>query len=81
LLIRILCIYKNLALCNPIIVYASPWKDDLPDWVKPQITLERLVMNMKAMHEEGVPVGDTEVLAYIFPWPCVPGAWAYYQRS
>jgi len=55
------------ALCDPIIVYPSPWKDDLPDWVKPQITLERLVMNMKVMHEDGVPVGDTEALAYIFP--------------
>ena len=55
------------ALCDPIIVYPSPWKDDLPDWVKPQITLERLVMNMKVMHEGGVLVGDTEALAYIFP--------------
>ena len=55
------------ALCDPIIVYPSPWKDDLPDWIKPQITLERLVMNMKVMHEGGVPVGDTEALAYIFP--------------
>jgi hypothetical protein len=55
------------ALCDPIIVYPSPWKDDLPDWVKTQITLERLVMNMKVMHEGGVPVGDTEALAYIFP--------------
>jgi hypothetical protein len=24
-------------------------------------------MNMKVMHEDGVPVGDTEALAYIFP--------------
>jgi hypothetical protein len=24
-------------------------------------------MNMKVMHEGGVPVGDTEALAYIFP--------------
>jgi len=55
------------ALCDPIIVYPSPWKDDLPDWIKPQITLERLVMNMKVIHDGGVPVGDTEALAYIFP--------------
>ena len=55
------------ALCDPIIVYPSHWKDDLPDWGKPQITLERLVMNMKVMHEGGAPVGDTEALAYIFP--------------
>jgi hypothetical protein len=55
------------ALCDPIIVFPSPWKDDLPDWVKPQITLERLVMNMKVMKEGGVPVGDTEAMAYMFP--------------
>lgn len=55
------------ALCDPIIVFPSPWQDDIPDWVKSQITLERLVMNIKVMKEGGVPVGGTEVLAYMFP--------------
>src|SRR5487761_1926446 len=56
------------AICDPIIVFESPWKEDLPDWIKPQITLERLVMNIKVQKEGGgVPVGDTETLAYIFP--------------
>jgi len=55
------------ALCDPIIVYPSPWKEDLPDWIKPQITMERLIMNMKVIKEGGVPVGDTEALAYMFP--------------
>ncbi len=55
------------ALSDPIIVYPSPWKEDLPDWIKPQITLERLIMNIKAAKEGGVPVGSTEVMAYIFP--------------
>lgn len=56
------------AICDPIIVYpAGGWENDLPDWIKPQITLERLIMNVKVMKEGGVPVGDTEVLAYIFP--------------
>ena len=55
------------ALCDPIIVFPSPWKDDLPDWVKPQITLERLIMNMKVLKGGGVPVGDTEAMAYMFP--------------
>ena len=55
------------ALCDPIIVYPSPWQDTLPDWIKPQITLERLIMNMKVTKEGGVPVGGTEVLAYIYP--------------
>ena len=55
------------ALCDPVIVYPSGWQDTLPDWIKPQITLERLIMNMKVLNEGGVPVGDTEVLAYIYP--------------
>ena len=55
------------ALVDPIIVYPSAWQDTLPDWVKPQITLERLIMNIKVTKEGGVPVGDTEALAYIYP--------------
>ena len=56
------------ALCDPIIVFpAGGWENDLPDWIKPQITLERLIMNVKSMKEGGVPVGDTEVLAYMYP--------------
>lgn len=55
------------ALVDPIIVYPSAWQDTLPDWVKPQITLERLIMNIKVTKEGGIPVGDTEALAYIYP--------------
>jgi hypothetical protein len=55
------------ALFDPIIVYPSGWQDTLPDWIKPQITLERLIMNMRVLKEGGVPVGDTEALAYIYP--------------
>jgi len=55
------------ALCDAIIVYPSGWQDTLPDWIKPQITMERLMMNIVAMKEGGVPVGDTEALAYLYP--------------
>ena len=55
------------ALVDPIIVYPSGWQDTLPDWIKPQITLERLIMNIKVAKDGGVPVGDTEALAYIYP--------------
>jgi len=55
------------ALVDPVIVYPSGWQDTLPDWIKPQITLERLIMNIKVSKEGGVPVGDTEALAYIYP--------------
>ena len=34
---------------------------------KTQITLERLIMNMKVLKEGGVPVGDTEAMAYMLP--------------
>jgi hypothetical protein len=56
------------ALCDPIIVYPSPWKDDIPENLKKRIPLERLIMNM-AYTKEGkdVPVGDCEALAYMFP--------------
>jgi hypothetical protein len=56
------------AICDPVIVFpAGGWEKDLPDWIFSQIKLERLVMNMKVMKEGGVPVGDTEVLAYMMP--------------
>ncbi|KKL87971.1 hypothetical protein LCGC14_1929390 [marine sediment metagenome] len=55
------------ALTDPIIVYPSGWQDTLPDWIKPQITLERIIMNIRVSKEGGVPVGDTEALAYIYP--------------
>ena len=43
------------ALCDPIIVFpAGGWENDLPDWIKPQITLERLIMNVKSMKKGGV---------------------------
>ena len=56
------------ALTDPIIVFPSPWRDDIPENVKKQIPLERLIMNMKVEHEgKGVPVGDCEALIYMFP--------------
>lgn len=55
------------ALCDPIIVYPSGWEDTLPENIKKQIPLERLIMNIKVMKEGGVPVGDTEALAYMYP--------------
>jgi hypothetical protein len=56
------------ALTDPIIIYPSPWGDDIPQNLKEQIPLERLIMNMKVLHEgKGVPVGDLEALVYIFP--------------
>jgi len=56
------------ALTDPIIVWPGPWRDDIPENIKQQIPLERLIMNMKFEHEgKGVPVGDCEALLYMFP--------------
>ncbi len=39
----------------------------MPDWIKPAITIERLVMNMRALKGEEPTGTDAEALAYIYP--------------
>lgn len=55
------------ALTDPIIVWPSPWQDTLPEWIKPAITMERLIENMKALKGEALTATDAEVLAYMYP--------------
>ncbi len=55
------------ALTDPIIVWPSPWQDTLPEWIKPAITMERLIENMKALKGEAPTATDAEVLAYMYP--------------
>jgi hypothetical protein len=56
------------ALTDPIIVFPNDWQHDIPEELKKQIPMERLIMNMKVEHEgKGVPVGDIEALVYMFP--------------
>ena len=52
---------------DPIIVFPGGWKDDIPDWLKGAITLERLTMNMKALKGEEMTGTDAEALAYMMP--------------
>ena len=53
---------------DPIIVYPGGWMHDIiPDWLKEAITLERLIMNMKALHGEEMTGTDAEALAYMMP--------------
>ena len=40
--------------------------DTLPDWLKTSITLERLVMNMRALKGEEMTGTDTEACAYLY---------------
>lgn len=53
------------ALVDPIIVYPGGWGEDMPDWLKTQITLERMVMNMKALKGEEPTGTDAEACAYL----------------
>lgn len=55
------------AFTDPIIVWPSAWQDTMPEWLKPAITMERLIENMKALKGEGPTATDAEVLAYMYP--------------
>ena len=50
---------------DPILVFPGGWGDSLPEWLKNAITLERLVMNMKALKGEEMTGTDAEVCAYL----------------
>ena len=52
---------------DPIIAYPSPWKDDIPQWIKDRIILERLIMNMRTLQGEQPTGTDAEALAYLMP--------------
>ena len=51
---------------DPILVFPGGWGDTLPEWLKNAITLERLVMNMKALKGEEMTGTDAEACAYLY---------------
>ena len=52
---------------DPIIVYPGGWGDTLPEWLKTQITLERLAGNMVSLREGRQPTGtDAEATVYLY---------------
>ena len=53
-------------LTDPIIVFPGGWGDILPEWLKTAITLERMVMNMKAIKGEQMTGTDAEACAYLY---------------
>ncbi|MBA7470427.1 hypothetical protein ES707_05713 [subsurface metagenome] len=56
------------AICDPIIVYpGGGWEKDIPKWLLEQITLDRLVEQMKATQGQEPTGTDSEALAYLFP--------------
>ena len=52
---------------DPIIVWPGPWMDTLPEWIRPAITMERLIESMKAAKGETPTATDAEALAYMYP--------------
>ncbi len=55
------------ALCDPIIVMPGGWGDDLPDWLRKRVTLERLCENALALKEGREPTAtDAEAAGYLF---------------
>jgi hypothetical protein len=53
---------------DPIIVWpGGGWENTMPEWIKPAITMERLIENMKALKGEQPMGTDAEVLAYMYP--------------
>ena len=52
-------------LSDPVVVFPGGWRDTLPEWLKTAITLERMMVNMKAL-KGGEPTGtDAEACAYL----------------
>ena len=51
---------------DPILVFPGGWGDTLPEWLKNAITLERLVMNMKALKGEEMTGTDAEACVYLY---------------
>ena len=54
------------SLTDPIIVMPGGWGDTLPDWIREEITVERMVENMKAIKGEELMGTDAEVVAYLY---------------
>ena len=55
------------ALCDPIIVMPGGWGEDLPDWLKKRVTVERLCENLLALKEgRELTATDAEAACYLF---------------
>ena len=55
------------ALFDPIIVMPGGWGDDLPEWMRNRVTLERLGENIVALREgRELTATDAEAACYLF---------------
>ena len=51
---------------DPLVVSPGGWGDTLPGWIKEQVTIERLIMNMQAGKGEQITGTDAEACAYLY---------------
>jgi len=51
---------------DPIIVFPGAWGETLPNWIKQEITLERLIEEIKAQKGEQPTGTDAEACAYLY---------------
>ena len=55
------------AFCVPIIVMPGGWGEDLPEWLRKRVTIERLGENIIALNEHrDVTATDAEAACYLF---------------
>src|SRR4030066_1976170 len=55
------------ALFDPIIVMPGGWGDDLPEWLRTRVTIERLAENIVATRENReITATDAEAACYLF---------------
>ena len=55
------------AFCDPIIVMPGGWGEDLPEWLRKRVTIERLGENIRALNEHrDVTATDAEAACYLF---------------
>ena len=58
------------SLCDPIILHQCGWatRDMIPEWLRNQITMDRMIELMVANNEGREPIGtNSEALAYMIP--------------
>ncbi len=51
---------------DPIIVMPGGWGEDLPEWIRGAITLERLIENIEGLRRGAMTATDAEACAYLF---------------
>ena len=51
---------------DPLVVSPGGWHDTLPGWIKEQVTIERLIMNLQVSKGEDPTGTDAEACAYLY---------------